>query len=175
MILDFGSRAARGLPQPFPMFLFSLSLFFESSGAVGARMNNIQQVQCVNFQKILNMWFVFQNPENIMKAIKYPYCRQPERALPLWVHEFGFSCVSFSSQLHSRRARLGLTLPRPMLCDGAVWGQEQQLCCPHQNLLCMGWRQAAEPISIVPHAAGRLIQGCCANFPTVLLSAQVPC
>lgn len=83
MILDFGSRAARGLPQPFPMFLFSLSLFFESSGAVGARMNNIQQVQCVNFQKILNMWFVFQNPENIMKAIKYPYCRQPERALPL--------------------------------------------------------------------------------------------
>lgn len=172
MILDFGSRAAREL-QPFPTVLSSF-VFWEL-GAVGAGMNNIQQVQCVNFPKILNMWFVFQNPANIMKAIKYPYCRQPERALPLWVHEFGFSCVSFSSQLHSRRARLGLTVPPSTLCEGALWRQEQQLCCPHQNLLWMGWRQAAEPISIVPRAAGRLTQGWCANFPTDLLRAQVPC
>lgn len=37
---------------------------------MGAGMNTIQQVQHVNFEKILNMWFVFQNPENIMKAMK---------------------------------------------------------------------------------------------------------
>lgn len=108
MIWGFSSGAAHKLQQQVLVCFFLLPLcFWERSAAVGARTNTIQQVQCVNFEKNINMWFVFQNPENIMKAIKYPYCRQPERALPLWVHAFRFSYVSFSSQLHSRRARPG--------------------------------------------------------------------
>lgn len=113
---------------------------------MGAGTSTIQQVQCVNFEKILNMWFLFPNPDNIMKAIKYPYRRQPERALPVRVRALGFSEVSFC-----RRARPGAhpalsrALPRSCSCTAAPG---QPVPPAMQLPWCVGLSKSEEHVSL---------------------------